>query len=60
MDRIVTPEERTCERCGRQDVWDEETGSWQIVRDEDGTVVAGRPDCIHEWDITGSFNPIVS
>lgn len=55
--RIRKPRSRKCELCGRQEVWDDERGSWQIVA-EDGERAVGDPHCIHEWDITGSFTPI--
>lgn len=54
---LRTPEERTCERCGREEYWDAEDRVWRIVR-EDDEVRAGDPYCIHEWDITGEFSPI--
>lgn len=54
---IVPPTERACTCCGRQDVWDEETENWVIVR-EDGEPRAGNPHCIHEWDINGAYNPV--
>jgi hypothetical protein len=50
---IRVPEERTCVRCGREEEWDEVAENWQI----DGEV--GDPRCIHSWDITGEFTPIV-
>jgi hypothetical protein len=52
MVRITPPTERTCERCGREDVWSTDRGSWTI----DGA--AGDPYCLHEWDINGSYNPV--
>ena len=52
MATIVPPRERTCERCGRQDVWDDETENW-IVED-----AVGNPFCLHDWDINGSYNPV--
>jgi len=55
--RLRTPEDRTCERCGREETWDEADRVWRIVR-EDGERVVGDPYCIHEWDITGEFTPI--
>lgn len=57
MTDVVPPGERTCERCGRRDVWDEDRGNWTIV-EEDGDKQAGDPFCLHEWDINGSYNPI--
>jgi hypothetical protein len=57
MVRIVPPTERECERCGRKDVWDDERETWVIV-EEDGTLLAGDPYCLHEWDINGAYNPV--
>lgn len=54
---IDPPTERSCERCGRQDVWDPDRESWVIV-EEEGRRLAGDPQCLHEWDINGSYNPI--
>ncbi|MFB6091884.1 MAG: HEWD family protein [Haloquadratum sp.] len=53
---LRTPSERTCERCGREEVWDEERETWRVAR-EAGEPVVGSPYCIHEWDINGSFVP---
>lgn len=55
--RIEPPTERSCERCGRQDEWDSAIDSWVIV-EVDGERRAGDPQCLHEWDINGSYNPI--
>ncbi|MFC7154837.1 HEWD family protein [Halomarina halobia] len=52
MATIVPPTERTCERCGRHDVWDATSENW-VVRDE-----VGNPHCLHEWDISGKYNPV--
>jgi len=51
--RLRHPTERTCERCGREERFDETTGSWVVA---DGDAVGG-VYCIHEWDINGSFVP---
>jgi hypothetical protein len=56
---VQPPERRRCERCDRVECWDEGTDSWRIER-EDGTRQVGDPHCIHEWDITGSYNPFAS
>jgi len=56
MAELQPPTERTCERCGRRDRWDEGTGHWTIVVD-DGEKRAGDPHCIHEWDVTAEYNP---
>lgn len=57
MASIVPPRERICERCGRRDIWDEETENW-VIDQVDGQRQVGNPNCIHEWDINGSYNPI--
>lgn len=54
---LQTPDDRTCERCGRQEFWDEDRDAWRIVT-EDGEPRVGDAYCIHEWDITGEFTPI--
>lgn len=46
------PTERSCERCGRSERWDEDAVTW-VVEDDPGNVY-----CIHEWDINGTFVPI--
>lgn len=51
MVTIVPPRERTCERCGREDNWDEETENWTVSE-------TGDPFCLHEWDINGAYNPV--
>ena len=56
---IEPPTERECERCGRKDVWDDDEGTWVIV-ESDGEKDAGSPYCLHEWDITGTYNPLAS
>lgn len=53
---VHPPRERECMRCGRRDVLDEDTGHWQIAT-VDGDKRAGDPFCIHEWDVTGNYNP---
>ncbi|MFB6172220.1 MAG: HEWD family protein [Haloarculaceae archaeon] len=54
---IRPPTERLCERCGRHDVWDTDRWSW-VIATEDGEKQVGDPQCLHEWDINGSYNPI--
>lgn len=49
---IKPPKERTCERCGRHERWDETQTGWRID-DEPGNRY-----CIHEWDINGSYVPL--
>lgn len=51
MMTIDPPETRTCERCGRQENW--ENGTWRVSKDK-----SGQTYCIHEWDITGDYSPI--
>jgi hypothetical protein len=55
---IRKPTARQCEDCGRREVWNDATGTWQVARDDDGDRVVGRVYCIHEWDINGTFVPI--
>lgn len=50
---LEPPDSRTCERCGREEVWSEERGTW-VAAD-----TLGNPHCVHVWDITGTYNPIV-
>ena len=54
---IVPPERRTCERCGRTDVWDDDAENW-VIDEEDGERQVGDKHCIHEWDINGRYNPV--
>jgi len=54
---IRKPTARQCEDCGRQEVWNESTGTWRVAR-EDGERIAGNVYCIHEWDINGTFVPL--
>ena len=54
--KLQTPQRRSCELCGRVEVWDEDTVAWRVASgDEDPPV--GSLYCIHEWDINGSFIP---
>ncbi|MFB6202303.1 MAG: HEWD family protein [Halorhabdus sp.] len=55
MIQIEPPAERTCERCGRNEVWDDEAEVWRSPDETD----AGRAHCLHEWDINGAYNPVV-
>lgn len=57
MIRLVPPTERTCEQCGRHDVWDADADSWVIATD-DGEKAVGNPYCLHEWDINGNYSPL--
>lgn len=54
---IVPPERRTCQLCGRIDVWDEEVENW-VIAAVDGERRVGNKHCIHEWDINGRYNPV--
>ena len=54
---IVPPTRRTCECCGRTDVWDETVQNW-VIAEEDGVQQTGNKHCIHEWDINGQYNPV--
>lgn len=58
MVEIEPPTRRSCERCGREDVWDEEANNW-VIRVEGGERLVGDRHCIHEWDINGGYSPIV-
>lgn len=55
MNEILPPERRTCLRCNRTEVWDEDSEIW-TVEESDGSN-EGREQCVHEWDITGNYNP---
>ena len=55
---IKAPGERTCERCGRRDVWDPERGAWTVRVDAEGNRQSGTAYCLHDWDINGSYNPL--
>lgn len=54
---IVPPSDRSCELCGRQDEWDTTTENW-VIATEDGERQVGNPNCLHEWDINGRYNPV--
>lgn len=56
MTDIQPPTERQCLRCGRVDVWDDQQETW-VAAELDGEKQTGRPHCLHEWDITGNYNP---
>ena len=58
-EELTPPTKRECDRCGRRDVWDEETANWTIAV-EDGELKEGNSFCIHEWDVNGSYNPFRS
>jgi hypothetical protein len=54
--KIRTPGKRSCELCGRTEVWDEDAVAWRVPSGGDDPPV-GSLYCIHEWDINGSFVP---
>ncbi|MXV63709.1 hypothetical protein GS429_16915 [Natronorubrum sp. JWXQ-INN-674] len=56
--QVRTPTARVCERCDRAEHWDTTLEAWQLVR-KDGEKQVGNPHCLHEWDINGTFNPVV-
>lgn len=51
---IRQPGKRTCVVCGREERWDDGVKAWQVADDGVGEVF-----CIHDWDITGKFTPVV-
>ena len=57
MVTINPPTERSCERCGRRERWDEQKQTF-VTREENGRVERGEPHCLHEWDINGKYNPL--
>lgn len=54
MTTLIPPSRRACERCGREEVWDENEVTWTL---DDEADVKGKPHCLHVWDINGSYNP---
>lgn len=52
MSTVDPPEKRRCTHCGRAEVWDDDESTW-VGADSD----PGQPHCVHEWDITGNYNP---
>jgi hypothetical protein len=54
MNTIHPPTDRTCERCEREEVWDEDRETWVSPPDGD----EGIPHCLHEWDINGTYSPV--
>ncbi|WP_167599418.1 HEWD family protein [Halorussus marinus] len=53
MAELDPPTKRECHRCGRREVWDADAANWTIANGN-----AGEPFCIHEWDITGAYQPV--
>lgn len=54
MTDIDPPDRRSCERCGREEVWSDGRGTWVVADGAD----PGNPHCVHAWDITGTYNPV--
>lgn len=57
MSTIEPPTERTCERCGRREAWDQKRTTWSVAPDA-SEEERGRAHCLHEWDINGTYNPL--
>lgn len=57
MVTIVPPSERSCERCGRTEVWDDDEQKF-VATTVDGEKRRGVPHCLHEWDVNGEYNPL--
>ncbi len=55
MTCLNPPDARSCERCGRSEVWSTDRATW-VAADASSL---GNPHCVHVWDITGSYNPVV-
>ncbi|ERG89063.1 MAG: hypothetical protein J07HX5_01215 [halophilic archaeon J07HX5] len=51
---VVPPTRRSCERCGRKELWHEDRATWTAADNRSGLAY-----CLHEWDITGTYNPLV-
>ncbi|MFB6184247.1 MAG: HEWD family protein [Haloarculaceae archaeon] len=58
MVTVEPPDERECERCGRHETWDDDRMTWTVV-DEDGQRAVGNVHCVHEWDVNGTYSPLV-
>lgn len=59
MESIDPPNDRECLRCGRLETWDGDRTTW-VAATVDGERQRGQSHCVHEWDITGNYNPIGS
>lgn len=57
MAALDPPDARTCERCGREEVWSDERTTW-VAADPDDEDALGRPHCVHDWDVTGTYTPV--
>lgn len=55
MVEINPPTERSCERCGREEKWDDSRQTFVASSEAESR---GRPHCLHEWDINGRYNPL--
>jgi hypothetical protein len=58
MVTIDPPEQRTCERCGREEVWSDTKQTWVVAESDTDDPPTGEPHCLHEWDISGNYNPV--
>ncbi len=54
MVTLVPPSRRACLRCGRTEVWSTDRTTWVVAGDSESK---GELHCVHEWDITGNYNP---
>lgn len=57
MSLITPPDERECLRCGRIEEWDDDNTVW-VAATVDGEPQRGARHCVHEWNVTGTYNPI--
>jgi len=49
--QLRRPRTRRCLRCGREEVWDGDLGTWRVEG------AGGKVFCVHQWNITGGFSP---
>lgn len=57
MEAVTPPDRRVCVRCERVEAWSEQHRTW-VVQSSETDTGKGTPYCVHEWDITGSYNPL--
>lgn len=57
METVTPPARRRCVRCNRTEVWSDQQRTW-VVQNPGADTDDGTPYCVHEWDITGSYNPL--
>lgn len=57
MEAVTPPDRRVCVRCKRTETWSEQQRTWVVQSDEQDPN-EGAQYCVHEWDITGSYNPL--